>query len=222
MPLYDPSIIIPIYAVFLAIGLMLTILRFIVRLFISRKPYPRNPFRLDDLFVCIGLFIVTACTSIQFYNSIHGNGGKATSTDTKAREAIIEYKVDFIMLVIEKPAFGAIKLSLLFFYRTIFSSFTSFQRINRALMVVIATWIFGFMLADIFLCGVHPGYHWILDQKPNRARCGDKGLLLIVFAATSVVTDALVVGLPLLYLRRLQLRRNKRIAAYGIFLLGGV
>lgn len=222
MVLYDPSIIIPIYGVFTAIGIILTFLRFFVRAFISRTGHNRNPFGLDDLFILIGLVIVSTCAAIQFYNSIHGNAGKATSSETKAHEAILEYKIDFAMLVIEKPAFGAIKLSLLFFYQRIFGHWPSFQRINKWLMALIVLWTFGFMLADLFLCGVHPEYHWILDQVPNITRCGDKGLLLIVFGLSSVITDAFVVGLPLFYIRRLRLRRSKRVAAYSVFLLGGV
>ncbi|PVH91257.1 hypothetical protein DM02DRAFT_664184 [Periconia macrospinosa] len=221
MLLYPPSIVMPIYGIFTAIGIMLTFLRFFVRASISRTRHTRNPFGLDDLFILVGLVIVCTCAAIQFYKSIHGNGGEATSSTTKAHEAIVEYKIDFAMLVIEKPAFGAIKLSLLLFYRGIFGHWSSFQKINNWLMALIMAWTLSFMLADLFLCGAHPEYQWILDQKPNRARCGDKGLLLILFGLTSVITDALVVGLLLLYLRRLRLRFSKRFAAYGVFLLGG-
>ncbi|CAI6334331.1 unnamed protein product [Periconia digitata] len=222
MTLYAPSTIIPIYGVFTAVGILLTILRFFVRAFVSRTSPSRNPFGWDDLFVLIGLLIVSTCAGIQFYNSIHGNAGKATSTATKDHEAILEYQIDFAMLVIEKPAFGAIKLSLLFFYARIFGHWPSFRRINRWLMAIIVLWALSFMLADILLCGTHPEYHWILDQVPNKARCGDKGLLLILFGLTSVITDAFVVGLPLFYIRRLRLRRSKRVAACGVFLLGGL
>ncbi|PVH91186.1 hypothetical protein DM02DRAFT_664266 [Periconia macrospinosa] len=209
MPLYPLSIIMPIYGIFTAIGIMLTLLRFFVRASISRTRHTRNPFGLDDLFILVGL------------NSIYGNGGKATSSATKAHEAIVEYKIDFAMLVIEKPAFGAIKLSLLLFFRGIFGHWSSFQKINNWPMALIVAWTLSFMLADLFLCGTHPEYHWILDQTPNRARWEDKGLLLILFGLTSVITDALVVGLPLLYLRRLRLRFSKRFAACGVLLLGG-
>jgi hypothetical protein len=222
MPLYDPSIIMPIYGVFIAIGIVLTFLRFFVRAFVLSTRNIQNHVGLDDLFVLIGLLIVSTCAAIQFYNSTRGNAGKATSSDTKAHEAIVEYKIDFAMLIIEKPAFGAIKLSLLFFYRRIFGHWPSFQRLNNGLMGLIVVWTLSFMLADLFLCGAHPEYHWVLDQVPNRARCGNKGLLLILFGVSSVITDAFVIGLPLLYIQRLHLRRSKRVAACSVFLLGGV
>jgi hypothetical protein len=222
MPLYDQSIIVPIYGVFTAVAIVLTCLRFFVRAFISRTGHNRNPFGLDDLFVLIGLLIVSTCAALQFYNSTHGNAGKATFSATKAHQAMVEYKIDFAMLVIEKPAFGAIKLSLLLFYDRIFGKWPNFKTINHWLMAFIVAWMLSFMMADIFLCGVHPQYHWILDQVPNRTRCGNKGLLLIFFGLSSVITDALVVGLPLLYIHRLHLSRSKRFAACSVFLLGGV
>ncbi|KAF2727217.1 hypothetical protein EJ04DRAFT_517402 [Polyplosphaeria fusca] len=222
MPLYAPSVIIPIYAVFTAIGIILTLLRFYVRTSVSRNAHSRNPFGLDDLFISIGLLITLTCSAIQFYNATNSNQGKAYTSAMKAPQRIIGMRIEFAMTVIEKPAFGAIKLSLLFFYRRIFGHWPSFQKVNNALVVIIVIWVMGFVFADLFICGSHLEYYYALNQALGKAHCGSKGLALVLFAFTSVITDLFVVSLPLFYIRRLQLRRSKRIAACVVFLLGGV
>lgn len=124
------------------------------------------------------------------------------------------------MIVIEKLAFGAVKLSLLYVYRRLFGNFASFKRFNNGLIWLVSLWTVSFFLADLLLCGKHPDLQWALDQSLARVGCGDKGALLIAFAVTSVITDGLVLVLPLLYLQRLRLRRSETIAVSVIFLLG--
>lgn len=126
------------------------------------------------------------------------------------------------MIVIEKPGFGFVKLSLLFFYRRLFGHWESFRRWNNGLIWIVSLWTVAFFVADLLLCGAHPELQWGLDQRLAATGCGDKGALLIAFAATSVVTDAAVLVLPLPYVGRLRLGRGKKVAACGVFLLGGM
>lgn len=222
MDLYPPSTIIPIYVVLMAVGVLLTGLRLWVRLC-----YTRMSIGADDVFMVLGTTVMTACTAIQIYNATSGLAGAAASTVLSDKQqqarAILEYQIDFAMLVIEKVAFGTIKLSLLFFYRRIFGVWPSFSRWNNALIVLVAAWMLAFIGADLFLCGGDRVWlQFSLDQMRARRECGDKGALLIAFAASSVVTDVFVLGLPLAYLRRLQMPRTKRAAASFVFLLGTV
>lgn len=220
MNLYHASTTIPIYAVLNAIGLLLTILRLRVR------THPTNTLGPDDYFIVLGVLVATVCTAIQYYNAIRGSGGgTGTSSSPEAAaqaaaRAILESKIDFSMIVIEKLAFGCIKLSLLFFYRRIFGVWASFRRVNNVLIVVVGAWVVAFALADLLLCGTRIELQWALDQMTARTGCRDKGALLIAFAATSVVTDLLVLGLPVVYLGRLQMARRKKVAAGVVFLLG--
>lgn len=177
---------------------------------------------LDDFFILLGLVVVICCTGIQFHNAIDGLGGEAASGRVSKAKILVEHKIDFSMIVIEKIAFGAIKLSLLCFYHRMFGFWPSFRRINFVTLGVVAAWAVSFFVADLLLCGSHPEYQWAVDQTMAKKECGDKGALLIAFAATSVVTDLAVLVLPLMYVRKLQLRPRKKIAASLIFLLGGL
>lgn len=212
---YPPEVVIPVYAVFTAIGLGLTGLRIW-----ARSHYSHSRPGVEDYLIIFGAVIVTTCTCIQFYNALHGTGGEAISPDEAAHRAIVSHKVDFTMIVIEKPGFGAIKLSLLFFYRRIFGVWPGFRKINLTFMVLIVLWTLSFALADLLLCGSEIQLNWAVDQTESQQKCGDKGLLLLLFAVTSVVTDILVLGLPFFFMRKLQMPSKKKWAAGAIFILG--
>lgn len=177
---------------------------------------------IDDLCIVLGIIVVCTCTAIQFYNGLHGTGGGALTAEEKKHEIIVGHKIDFTMMVIEKLAFGAIKLSLLFFYRRIFGFWPSFRLSNYTLIVVVAAWTLAFAFADLLLCGKHISMQWRYDQNAALGHCGNRGALLIAFAVTSVVTDATVLALPLPYIGRLQMPPSKKIATSFIFLLGGM
>lgn len=212
---YPPWVTIPIYAVFTAIGIALTALRFWARMSFGRsRPGP------DDWLIVFGVAIVITCACIQFYNALHGTGGAAVTAHEAAHRAIVSHKINLTMIIIEKPGFGAIKLSLLFFYRRIFGVWPGFKKINIVLIVLIVLWTLSFAIADLLLCGTNIELNWALDQTIPQRKCGDKGLLLLLFAITSVITDILVLALPFFFMRKLQMPSKKKWAAGAVFLLG--
>lgn len=218
MTIYPPSTVIPVYAVLTGVGIILTCLRFWVRVYHASS----SSLGADDILIVVGVVVATACAAIQFYNSVDGTGGEAVSGGDADSRALIAHRIDYAMKVIEKAAFGAIKLSLLFFYRRIFGVWPSFRRLNNTLIAFVALWTVAFILADLLLCGKDVTLQLALDQTKALHGCGDQGILLIAFAASSILTDALVLGLPLLYVHRLQMAQNKKFAAAFVFLLGTV
>lgn len=217
MSYYPSSVTIPVYAVFTAVGIILTTLRFWTRSRVSKQPL-----HIDDWLIAIGMVIVCVCTGIQFYNALEGTGGEAISPGDAEKKAVTSYKINFTMIIIEKPAFGAIKLSLLFFFERIFGVWRDFKRANRALMVVIILWTISFATADLLICGTKMGVSWAADQTLAQEHCADRGLLLLMFAATSVITDLLVLCLPFFYIRRLRMPTEKKWGAGLIFALGAM
>ena len=126
------------------------------------------------------------------------------------------------MIVIEKPGFGFVKLSILFFYGRIFGVRPGFRRVKNVLVGVVAAWTLSFTPADVFLCGVHPELQWGFDQAVARRKCGQKGLLLLMFAVTSVATDLALLVLPLFYIGHLQMALRKKLSSGFVFFLGMV
>jgi hypothetical protein len=215
MAWYPPEVTIPVYAVFTAVGMGLTALRFW-----SRVSFSKQRIGTDDWLVLAGMLIVCACAAIQFYNAIHGTGGAAISNKDDAQRQETSHKVNLTMIIIEKPGFGAIKLSLLYFYKRIFNIWPSFRRANNIMIVIIILWTISFAMADLLICGDKLYLSWAADQSIPKRTCGDKGMLLLLFAVTSVITDLMVLLLPFAYVRRLQMPKQKKWAAMIIFLLG--
>ncbi|KAI3316660.1 hypothetical protein HD806DRAFT_517081 [Xylariaceae sp. AK1471] len=215
---YPSSTVIPIYSVFLGVGIFLTGLRIWVRRCISQQKL-----RLDDYLILFGLVMSAACTAIQYYNSLDGTGGAATSdADSKERAVILGHKIDFTMIVIEKFGFGAVKLSILFFYRRIFGVWASFRRVNNVLILIVALWALSFSLSDVLLCGAHPELNWSYNQTLALYRCGNRGVELLTFSVTSVATDIPILSLPFFYISRLQMSSQKKWAVFFVFGLGTI
>ncbi|KAG8164625.1 hypothetical protein KVR01_004900 [Diaporthe batatas] len=223
MTLYPPSTVIPIYAVLTGFGILLTCLRFWARMrHTSRTSSTSSRVGADDILIVAGVLVTAACAAIQFYNAVDGTGGEAISSADADARALVAHRINYAMIVIEKGAFGAIKLSLLLSYRRIFGVCRGFRRLNNSLLALIALWTLAFVLADLLICGRDVTVQLALDQTRALHACGDKGVLLIAFAASSILTDALVLGVPLLYVRQLQMAANKKLAAAFVFFLGTV
>ncbi|KAI0206156.1 hypothetical protein F4808DRAFT_193736 [Astrocystis sublimbata] len=215
---YPPSVVIPIYSVFMGVAIFLTGLRLWVRL-----SFARIPLGADDFLILVGLVIAVTCNGIQYYNALKGTGGEAIKNpDDRTQMVIVSHQVDWAMVVIEKAGFGAVKLSILFFYRRIFGVWDSFRRVNNALIWIVVVWAVVFTIGDAALCGSHPELNWAFDQTIALRRCGNRGALLLAFSVTSVATDLPILGLPFFYIRRLQMAPGKKLATSFVFFLGTV
>ena len=122
------------------------------------------------------------------------------------------------MVIIEKPAYGFIKLSVLLFYRRIFVTSSTFRLINDIIIVLISCWALSFFVAEIFLCGTHLKALW--DEDSSRGHCASHSLLLLWFAITDVIGDIAVLAMPYPSIRKLQMTRRDKLGVSGILLLG--
>ncbi|KAI0417236.1 hypothetical protein F5X98DRAFT_164221 [Xylaria grammica] len=217
MSYYPPSTVIPIYSVFMGVAVALTAVRLWVRL-----SFARIALGTDDYLLLFGLAIAITCNGIQYFNALKGTGGEAIDPGQMTEMVIISHKIDWAMIVIEKASFGAIKLSILFFYRRIFGIWGSFRRVNNVLLWIVFAWAALFTVADVLICGAHPELIWGFDQTIALQRCGNRGALLLAFSVTSVATDLPILGLPFFYISRLQMATSKKWATSFVFFLGAL
>lgn len=168
MVLYSSVTITTVSSLATGIGILLTALRFWARL-----SYARIPLGPDDLFAVLATVFMSACYVLEIYTTYRGASGNETNADSAA--AITEHKVDYSILVVEKIAFGSVKLSLLFLFRRIFGVWKSFRVINDVMVGVVAMWTVGFLGQAVLICGAHPESYWQADQHVPQARCGNNG-----------------------------------------------
>ncbi|KAJ4408245.1 hypothetical protein N0V82_009731 [Gnomoniopsis sp. IMI 355080] len=168
MSIYSPTTIITVCSIGSAIGLLLTNLRFYVRV-----SYAPTRLGLDDLFIVLATVFTMMFYSLYMYDTVAGAAGNATTAATHA--AIVEHMMDYAMEVTEKFAYGSVKLSLLFFFRRIFGVFPRFMIINDVMIGVVALWTLTFLMQGVLICGKHPERYWAADQRIPEADCGNGG-----------------------------------------------
>lgn len=168
MSIYSPTTIIAVCSTGCAIGLVLTCLRFYVRLHNTRTRTG-----LDDIFIVLATVFMALFYSLYMYDTVAGAAGNATTAATRA--AVVEHMMDYAMEVTEKVAYGSVKLSLLFFFRRIFGVFPRCRTINGVMIAVVALWTLVFLLAGVLICGGRPVRYWALDQRIPEAECGNGG-----------------------------------------------
>jgi hypothetical protein len=213
---YTPDRVIPTYAVISGIGVALTGLRIWIR-----TSYVRARIGADDITALLAGVFVMAATAMQITNALLGTGGNdvmSADTEWRARTAL---KINWINPIISPWAFGFIKLSLSLFYRRIFGVWSSFRLLNNIVIVILVLYTVGFSLGQLFLCGTNFYLIWIeLDQQPARDHCAERGRLQFCYALISVLTDIMVVGLPLAFVGKLQMSGRKKWASAFVFALG--
>lgn len=95
-------------------------------------------------------------------------------------------------------AYGAIKLSVLFFYRRLFvvKRNTLFDIVTKVAIVIVTLWTIAFFFLTIFYCGVHIDAIWgnVIEAAEV---CPDGFKAGMAYFASDFGTDALVLLLPL-------------------------
>ena len=124
--------------------------------------------------------------------------------------------------MIEKPAYGLIKLSVLFFYRRVFNSSNTTKTATSIMILLITLWTISFLFASLFICGGHPQTLWSKDTfyGMNAQNCGDTSKLLLWFAITDVIGDITILALPYPRIRRMKVSMREKLGISGILLLG--
>ncbi|KAM0802244.1 hypothetical protein BDR22DRAFT_778699, partial [Usnea florida] len=110
-----------------------------------------------------------------------------------------------------------IKFSILFFYRRIFPA-NKFRIATYALLGTIAAiWITSALLSVLPCTPV--SYNW--DRTQQGGHCiGNPSYFTVGISVPNIVTDILILLLPLPVTWKLQLRPKKKLALCGIFSLG--
>lgn len=116
--------------------------------------------------------------------------------------------------MIEKVTYTAIKLSVLFLYRRIFSVDKPFRIANNVLIVVMLIWGVVFLFLGSFICVGNGG----VDL--NGLNCAAEQWSLLWFGITEVLGDIAILSLPYPCIRKLQMNKREKVGLAAIFALG--
>ncbi|KAI1397064.1 hypothetical protein F4819DRAFT_490923 [Hypoxylon fuscum] len=135
-------------------------------------------------------------------------------------------KVQFITQLLMIAAYGFIKLSIIFFYRRIFITSKSdrFNLITIICACVVVAWTLAYIFAVALDCGTHWVAHWgsVADLFAYCHGGFEVQQIVESLFITDLVTDVIIIALPMPRIWSLHLTLGRKIVITAIFLLGGV
>ena len=133
-----------------------------------------------------------------------------TSTDT-LRQITFWFQLPYIICV------SLIKVSIILFYRTIFTNKKFFQVCN-VILGIILVWTITFFFVSLFQAIPIP-YNW--GGVPNGTTINELGMY-IGLAVSELALDLVTLSMPWVMIWRLQMTTRRKWEICGIFALGGL
>ncbi|KAI1422517.1 hypothetical protein F5Y12DRAFT_799495 [Xylaria sp. FL1777] len=207
----------------LLIPWIFAILNVVLR-FTARRLIRNGIIRAEDW---LALFALTAATaqvfSTLFFSIPHGLGRHIWVGPPDAMRAAS--LALFIAEITYTVTMTVIKYSTLVFYWHVFSMKKSIRVPIMILSGLISLWGIAIILVTSLQCiptrATWERFDPVNPLLPSEYKCGvDVGAFVIANAVPNIITDALIVLLPIPYVLSLHLRRSQKIALGGTFLLG--
>lgn len=133
---------------------------------------------------------------------------------TRPRHETKTPQVTFVFTLIYLWTLAALKLSQLCFYYRAFGH--QLKIWIYAFGAIVAAWALVFSLVFIFLCDPVE-QQWTIDRIGH---CMDQVLVLKCIIMTNVITDLMIILLPVSTVWKLQMRRTEKFAILSCFLIG--
>lgn len=147
----------------------------------------------------------------------HGGGYPITELDTK--EQIAFKKFCYIATILYCPMALFVKIALLAILTRIFAPFRGKVWFIYIFLGCLCCYYTVALIVKIRICGPIPRY-WLGDQVPGT--CLDQTAALIADSVISVVSDLIILILPLPLTWSLQMSRNRKLRVIGLLGAGGL
>jgi hypothetical protein len=123
------------------------------------------------------------------------------SNGNKSKLDINEKQLQYIFLVISAPTLGAIKVSVVCFYRRIFVvDKTNLKNLHNVMylsvIAIVAIWTGGYMLSFIFACKGNFSAWWT-SAIDLITKCVNTLELFFSFAVSDFIMDCIIIVLPI-------------------------
>ncbi|RAL03900.1 uncharacterized protein BO80DRAFT_453034 [Aspergillus ibericus CBS 121593] len=148
--------------------------------------------------------------------SILGGAGRHAS-DIDPASVVVTLKTILPLEALYGIVMGLIKCSVMLFFTRIFGSKRPFRMCVCVVMVIVWLWAISVILETFLLC--RPlAYNW--DITTPNGICGNRNATYVVAGTLSLITDLMVMALPLPHIWKLQLSIPKKLALSFVFCLG--
>ncbi|KAI0814412.1 hypothetical protein GGR55DRAFT_631731 [Xylaria sp. FL0064] len=177
----------------------------------------------DDWTALVALFFTLALNGIflgaTIEGAITGHSPVVDGWPVTIPLEIVAQKYKYAFQTTEKIVFGLIKVSILLLWIRLFGSSKRLRILCWVLIGLTTTWTFAFFFTTLFQCGTR----WSMNWSPIGvflSQCIESLNVLTVFAATDILSDLIIISIPLPLIWRLHLPIRKKIALNSVFLIG--
>ncbi|KAG9234427.1 hypothetical protein BJ875DRAFT_12886 [Amylocarpus encephaloides] len=172
--------------------------------------------KLDDCLNIFALFLSTIFTVITIKSVEYGTGKPRASVSDEDFSSW--FKIAYVSRIIYPLPITAVKLSVLLLYRRLFpvDSFRLTLKINGAIIIA---WMLAVILGSIFSC--IPIQNAWLAGTPH-ARCLDMKIFQLALGSINILTDIVLVALPLPFVWRLNVPAAQKVQLVALLSTGGL
>ncbi|PGG96560.1 hypothetical protein AJ79_09540 [Helicocarpus griseus UAMH5409] len=198
-----------------------TVMVIVAGLFVSARLIGRHMsggfqgFKIDDYTILAALANSIVLSVTENMAVVHGYGRHAW--DLSAEEKIMALKYFYAAQIFYKIVIALAKMSILFLYRRIFYIERYFCWACNFLNVFTAAHGLAFILATVWQCDPVAAF-W--DKDIPGSYCIDSHAFWLAYSVINIVTDVVMLILPVQEVLRLKLRRRDKCALVFVFTLG--
>ncbi|KAJ9215666.1 hypothetical protein DTO166G4_2772 [Paecilomyces variotii] len=202
----NPVIVVTVFGV---VATLTTVSRFLALRMRNVKP------GAPEYLIIGALVIVYIFIAIQYILSILGGCGRRI-TEVDPASAVVTLKTILPLEALYGIAMSLVKTSIMLFFFRIFGSKRSFRISVAVVMAIVWMWAVSVILETLLLC--RPlAYNWdaIIDGV-----CGEKNATFVAAGTLNLVTDLMVMALPIPHIWKLRLSVPKKLALCLVFCMG--
>ncbi|KAL4926651.1 uncharacterized protein BDV17DRAFT_293229 [Aspergillus undulatus] len=187
-----------------------TILRFVSLRMRGVKP------GAAEYLILAALIIVYIFIAIQWILSVAGGAGRHV-TEVDPASVVVTLKTILPLEALYGIVMSLVKTSIMVFYLNIFGTKRSFRVSVAITMTIVWLWAISVVLETLLLC--RPlAFNW--DTTIPGGGCGNRNATYVVAGTLNLVTDLMVMALPIPHIWKLQLGVAKKIALSLVFCMG--
>ncbi|KAJ5639974.1 uncharacterized protein N7484_007836 [Penicillium longicatenatum] len=170
---------------------------------------------LSEFFILVGVLLMYGALALLFIMTKYGGMGLHVA-DVEPEARVIALKSLLSVEILYGTSLGMVKTSIALFMVRIFGSNGTFKAGVIVALFIVWAWATSIILECFLLCQPFI-YNW--DTSVN-GHCGNRPAAFMVAGIMNVITDAMVIALPLPHIWKLKLNMQKKIGLTSVFGVG--